>query len=283
MWWRPDVADERVAGVLSVAYDELSLDLIGSFERVEMMGRVRGYPVLFGISTGGFSFTLIDVVVGNEGLSFADIDVRPTRLLPSSALVGAHVGNATGARWAVASIELERMTAWASPAGLERSLEITEERSLKAADFRYEVPAPVEASIRGASLLIGAGQQMTGDLLHEAGLTVAVEALFTFDDAHTIDEISQRLETSPAALAGWFVAAAALESVPSNWWLPFTAARISFWTIVSSMWRPPPRRITKHASTVRLPPTMSGSGSSTGPRRRRRPTSPTRLAIGSPG
>lgn len=192
MWWLPGDEGAQRCGVLSLAYDNLSLDLVGSFGQLQEMGKIHAYPVVHGTSTDGKFFTLVNALVGNEALNTRAIDIRATQLRPGSVLVGRHLEDPVGATWAVAAIELERMTAWASPVGFEREFELTEDRHAKAFTFRYTVPEPVEASIPGAELLIGPGQQTIGDLLHEAGLRVAVESLFIFDTPAPIDEISQR-------------------------------------------------------------------------------------------
>jgi hypothetical protein len=41
LWWPRGHQDERVAGVLTIDYDNLSLDVIGSFGRLDLLSAPR--------------------------------------------------------------------------------------------------------------------------------------------------------------------------------------------------------------------------------------------------
>lgn len=192
MWWRPDAGDARVAGVLSLGYDGLSLELIGSFEGTERPASLAAYPVLHGTTTSGKHLTLINSSVRSKSFGFGALDVPSTLLSPAAVLVGAHLDDPLTAVWDASSIELERLTAWAEPHGLAQSLQLTEESHLAAASFCYEVPPSVERRVPGAAFTIGPTQHLSTDLVHEARITVSVTARFTFDEPATIDDIQQR-------------------------------------------------------------------------------------------
>ena len=190
-WWRPDHPDSRVAGVLTLDYDGISLELIGSFGTVEDMGRVRAYEFLHGVTTGGLLVTLMGCHVTNETLIMSAIGLRSTRLQPGAALIGDHVNDPQGASWRTCRIELERMTAWASPLGFERSLELTDSGHLKGASFRYEIPQSVVSRLPGATLSIRPRATTSGDLIHETRIAVEVEASFELDQPANLEEINQ--------------------------------------------------------------------------------------------
>lgn len=190
-WWQPENPDDRVAGVLSLDYEGLSVDLIGSFSRLEDMGRVTAYPVLHGATTGGVLVTLMDSAVTKETLIMSALGIRSSRLQPGAALIGDHVDDPQRGTWAGCSIELERMTAWASPFGFERSL-VKDGSRLYGASLRYDRPPSVDRQIPGAGLSIGPKQTVSGDLLHEAKIAVTVEAEFALDRPATVEEIYQR-------------------------------------------------------------------------------------------
>jgi hypothetical protein len=192
MWWRPNARDARVAGVLSAGYDNLSLELIGSFEGIEGLASLAAYPVLHGTTTSGKHLTLINSSVGTRSFSFGSLDIPSTLLLPAAVLVGGHLDDPLTSVWDASSIELERLTAWAEPHGLAQSLQLTEERRLASASFGYEVPPSVERHIPGAAVTIGPTQRLSTDLVHEARITVSVTARFTFEKPATIDDIQQR-------------------------------------------------------------------------------------------
>jgi hypothetical protein len=190
-WWLPKAKKKALFGVLSLAHDRLSLDLVGSYEPIQLMGSVTAYPVIHGTATDGKAFTLVNGLVVNESLNTRAFDVRATQLRPSAVLVGGHLADPVDARFGAAALELERMTAWASPSGFRREIKLTPDRHAKSFSFEYTVPDNVVAEIPGARITIGPGQQTVGDLIHEAGLRVAVEAQLTFERATTVDAISQ--------------------------------------------------------------------------------------------
>jgi hypothetical protein len=192
VWWQPENPDKRIAGVLSLDYEGLGVDLIGSFGRLEDMGRVTSYPVLHGTTTGGLFVTLMNAVITNESLIMSALGLRSTRLQPGAALIGGLIDDPHGGAWPNCSVELERMTAWASPPGFEHSLESRDGSHLKGASFRYDVPPSVELRIPGATLSIGPSQTISGDLIHEAKMAVTVDANFRLDRPATIEEIYQR-------------------------------------------------------------------------------------------
>src|SRR5450759_2266867 len=192
VWWQPENPDKRIAGVLSLDYEGLGVDLIGSFGRLEDMGRVTSYPVLHGTPTGGLFVTLMNAVITNESLIMSALGLRSTRLQPGAALIGGLIDDPHGGAWPNCSVELERMTAWASPPGFEHSLESRDGSHLKGASFRYDVPPSVELRIPGATLSIGPSQTISGDLIHEAKMAVTVDANFRLDRPATIEEIYQR-------------------------------------------------------------------------------------------
>lgn len=191
-WWRPGDRSHAVAGVLSLAYDGLALDLIGSFGRLEEIGKVSAFPVLHGTSTDGHDFTLVNALVANETLSMRALDMPATRLLPGSVLVGAHLDDPVQTEWRVASVELERITAFAAPAGFEQAIEVTEDNRLRTFGIRYTVPDSAEAAIPGAVLRIGPSQRTVGDLVHEAAIKVSVEALFELRVPAQFEELTHR-------------------------------------------------------------------------------------------
>jgi len=192
MWWRPNARDARVCGVLSAGYDDLSLELIGSFEATERLASLAAYPVLHGTTTSGKHLTLINSSMRKMSFGMGAIDIPSTLLSPAAVLVGAHLDDPLTAVWDASSIELERLTAWAEPHGLAQSLQLTEESRLAAASFRYEVPPSVERHVPGAAVTIGPTQHLSTDLVHEARITVSVTARFTLDEFATIDDIQQR-------------------------------------------------------------------------------------------
>ena len=189
-WWQPEDPSDRVAGVLSLDYEGLSVDLIGSLSRLEDMGRVTAFPVLHGATTDGVLVTLMDSAVTRETLIMPALG-RSTRLQPGAALIGDHVADPQRGTWAGCSIELERMTAWASPFGFERSL-VNDGSRLNEASLRYDRPPSVDRQIPGAALSIGPKQTVSDDLVHEAKIVVTVEADFALDRPATLEEIYQR-------------------------------------------------------------------------------------------
>jgi hypothetical protein len=191
-WCLPDREADPRFGLLVVSDDELKLDLVGSFVELPNFGRLNTHPVVFGQTTDGKRWTLINAMVVNETLNTAALDVPATTLRPGGVICGAHLADPVGARWSIASFELDRLTAWTSPTGFSRSIELTPERHARSIAYRYDVPEDVVVDLPGGTLRIGPSQQTTGDLLHDAGLRVTVEAHVTLEEPATIDEISRR-------------------------------------------------------------------------------------------
>jgi hypothetical protein len=64
-------------------------------------------------------------MVVNETLNTAALDVPATTLRLGGVICGAHLADPVGARWSIASFELDRLTAWTSPTGFSRTIELT--------------------------------------------------------------------------------------------------------------------------------------------------------------
>ena len=175
-----------------VGYDELSVDLIGSFTKLHESGHIATYPVLHGVTTSGLAVTLVNSQIAREGMVFGAAGIRHSSLQPAWALMGEHFTDPIRQTWRRCSIKLERMTAWASPLGLAQSIEKTADGHLKSLNLHYDVPGNVDLAIPGATLSIVPSQNIVGDFLHDATITVDVSAVFTMDEPATLEETDQR-------------------------------------------------------------------------------------------
>jgi hypothetical protein len=187
-WWRPDAPEDWVGGVLTTGFDLVSLDLIGTLHNVAAILTGEPIPVVFGQTSDGREVTLADSAIMEEQIGGGG----PTmRLSPAVVLVGGHIEAPTESKWQISSVELEHMTAWASPEGFHRTIELSPERHLLRATLSYDVPATEEHVIRGGTLAVDPSQEIAGDLLHGARIAVTAKAEFSLAEPQTIHSISQ--------------------------------------------------------------------------------------------
>lgn len=145
-WWLPNQKDQRLPGTLTVVPDEeIRLELLGSFEQIEDMGKVTEYGAVLGVSADGKQLTLCEVQSGASSLSMPGI--RTSDYLCRYVISGRHFSDPSDAAFHTISIEYPHLLDWLGKSGFKVELTQTQSNGLERAQYTYEFPETVEASL----------------------------------------------------------------------------------------------------------------------------------------
>lgn len=187
-WWLPEDPKRRVAGTLTIDWDRLQLDLIGSFVDPPQWSEVVRHDQVLGRTTVGKLVTLHDCVVSNISTSMATFDLPAIEVHPRRVLHGAHVLDVARNKFREARLDLERLTDWVQSPAMEEAIEVASDGRLQSARLTYEPPAVREFRTPSATVRLGMEWGARGDRWQERAFYQRANLVITHDEGLTLDE-----------------------------------------------------------------------------------------------